>query len=206
MQGGNPPPKTTDTGQPDQAAAKPHRACPPWVGYLLLCPLRKFGENPRKILAPHVRPGMTVLEPGCAMGFFSLPLARMVGPEGRVICVDLQEAMIRRLERRARKVGLSDRIETHVCSTDDLGLDAWSGRIDLIAAIHMIHEVEDAQALLSQFYDLLRLGGRLLVVEPKGHVGREQFEGELEQARSAGFGELEAPRHRRELAALLEKP
>ncbi|MBW1912872.1 MAG: methyltransferase type 11, partial [Deltaproteobacteria bacterium] len=57
--------------------------CPPWIGYLLLSPLRKFFENPDKMFGPYVREGMTVMEPGCGMGYFTLPLARMVGPEGQ---------------------------------------------------------------------------------------------------------------------------
>ena len=64
--------------------------CPFFMGYLLLNPLRKLLENPDRLLGPFVRPGMTVLEPGCAMGFFTLPLARMVGATGRVIAVDIQ--------------------------------------------------------------------------------------------------------------------
>ena len=57
--------------------------CPPWVGYFLLNPLRKLVESPSKLFNPFVREGMVVLEPGCAMGFFTLPLARMVGPAGK---------------------------------------------------------------------------------------------------------------------------
>ena len=47
--------------------------CPPWMGRLLLNPLRKLVESPKKIFAPFVKEGMVVLEPGCAMGFFTLP-------------------------------------------------------------------------------------------------------------------------------------
>ena len=55
------------------------KVCPVWVGYLLASPLRKLFENPRKILSQYVKEGMKVLDIGCAMGFFSLPLAQMVG-------------------------------------------------------------------------------------------------------------------------------
>ena len=65
------------------------RVCPHWVGYLLINPLRKLFENPNKILGPFVQEGMIVLEPGCGMGYFSLPLARMVGPKGRVVGIDV---------------------------------------------------------------------------------------------------------------------
>jgi protein-L-isoaspartate O-methyltransferase len=66
----------------------PH-VCPWWVGYLLVSPLRRFFQDPGEVLGPHVREGMTVLEIGPGMGYFSLPLARLVGKEGRVLCVDV---------------------------------------------------------------------------------------------------------------------
>ena len=53
-----------------------HRVCPWWLGYLLASPLRRLMANPRKLLAPYVHEGMTVLEPGPGMGFFTLELAR----------------------------------------------------------------------------------------------------------------------------------
>jgi ubiquinone/menaquinone biosynthesis C-methylase UbiE len=175
------------------------------MGYLLCCPFRRFLENPKRILGPHVRPGMKVVEPGCGMGFFSLPLARMVGPKGRVICVDLQKPMIKRLLRRAQKAGLADRVEALVCSAGNLGLERWCGTIDLVTAIHVIHEVPDAPAFLSQVHEVLRPSARLLVLEPKGHVTTQAFHLTLARAREAGFKELEPPKLRREHTALLEK-
>jgi SAM-dependent methyltransferase len=69
-----------------------HRVCPWWLGYLLASPIRRLLQgDPEKILAPFVREGMTVLEPGPGMGFFTLPLARRVGPMGRVVAVGLTD-------------------------------------------------------------------------------------------------------------------
>lgn len=68
--------------------------CPWWLGYWLVSPLRRLWEHPVRMLGPFVREGMLVLEPGCGMGFFTLDLARMVGPRGRVVAVDVQERML----------------------------------------------------------------------------------------------------------------
>jgi len=57
------------------------RICPVWVGYLLASPVRKLFENPKKILGEYIKEGMTVLDLGSAMGFFSIPAARLVGSE-----------------------------------------------------------------------------------------------------------------------------
>src|SRR5512139_1307428 len=94
--------------------------CPVWVGYLLANPVRALVQDPKKILGPHIAPGMRVLDIGCAMGFFSLPLARLVGPGGGVVCVDLQQTMLDSLARRARRANLLDRIEIRRCDADSL--------------------------------------------------------------------------------------
>ena len=103
--------------------------CPWWIGFLLVSPLRRWSQDPVKILGPLIKEGMKVMDVGCAMGFFSLPMARMVGPTGQVICIDSQEKMIKSLKKRAAKAGLSDRIETRVCSPNSLEIDDIPGDI-----------------------------------------------------------------------------
>ena len=161
--------------------------CPPLVGYLLLNPLRKLLENPDKMLAPFVQEGMIVLEPGCGMGYFTLPLARMVGPKGRVVAVEIQPKMLSVLERRARKAGLLDRIELHQIGPDGLGVKGLSGAVDFAAALHMVHEVPDQASFLTEVLKALKPGGKLLVVEPKGHVSQDQFEQTVAAAEKIGF-------------------
>jgi ubiquinone/menaquinone biosynthesis C-methylase UbiE len=148
---------------------------------------------------------MTVVEPGCGMGFFSLPLARMVGPTGTVVCADLQPKMIAALRRRARRAGLLDRIQTVVCQAGDLGVAAWADCADLALAIHMVHEVPDVDNLMRQLHAVVRPGGRLLIVEPKGHVSSADFERTMARASAAGFGPAQ-PVAGRGLAAAFEKP
>ncbi len=135
-------------------------ACPYWLGFLLLNPLRRLMEDPRTILAPYVREGMTVLEPGCAMGFFTLELARLVGPNGRVVAVDLQEKMLENLRRRAQKAGLAERIETRLAPDGRLAVADLAGKVDLAVAIHMVHEVTDQAAFFAMVFAALKPGRR----------------------------------------------
>jgi len=165
----------------------PHRLCPWWAGYLLLIPLRRLHQSPAKLLGPHVREGMTVLEPGPGMGFFTLELARRVGPRGRVVAVDVQDRMLATLRRRAARQGLSDRIEIRPAAPGHLGVDDLRGRVDFLPAIFMVHEAPDAAAFFAQAHDALRQGGRMLVAEPKMHVRAGDFEALLETAARAGF-------------------
>lgn len=163
------------------------RVCPPWLGYFLLNPLRRFFEDPDEILGPLVREGMTVLEPGCGMGYFTLALARMVGPKGRVIAAEIQEPMLSALARRAGKACLLERIDLRLLGKEGRGLEGLEDRVDLVVAIHMVHEVPDQRAFFEGLWRVLRPGGRILLREPGGHVSQPAFERTLETARREGF-------------------
>jgi ubiquinone/menaquinone biosynthesis C-methylase UbiE len=164
-----------------------HKVCPYWVGYLLVNPLRQLWHNPEEILRPFVTTGMTVLDIGSAMGFFTLPLAGMVGPNGRVLSVDVQEKMLRSLQRRAVKAKVSDRIIMRVCKATSLGLDGFEGAIDFAVAFAVVHEVPDARSLFAGVFQSLKSGGRCLIAEPKGHVSTHEFEQTLSAAEQTGF-------------------
>jgi ubiquinone/menaquinone biosynthesis C-methylase UbiE len=161
--------------------------CPVWVGYLLSSPLRKLFNNPDKILGQYIKEGMTVLDVGCAMGFFSLPAARMVGTNGKVICVDIQKEMIQKLEKRVAKAGLINRVETRLCNEKSLNIDDLSEKIDFAFAIFVVHETSDASAFFSQIYRSLKPGHIFLVLEPGFHVSAEDFDKSISIAQTTGF-------------------
>jgi ubiquinone/menaquinone biosynthesis C-methylase UbiE len=173
------------------------------MGYFLANPLRRWYQNPEKILAPWLEPGMTVLDVGCGMGFFSFDMANMVKPEGKVVCVDLQGKMIRTLVRRASKRGLSRLIETRVCSAESIGIDDLEGAIDFALAFDIVHETPDAASFLGQLYAALKPGGRLLLSEPRGHVSQERFDETMAVAFRAGFDKAASPEVRGERTELL---
>jgi len=179
--------------------------CPVWIGYLLASPIRKLFQNPDKILIPYITEGMTVLDVGCAMGFFSLPAAKMVGQNGKVICVDIQKEMIKALEKRASKAGLTNRLETRLCNENSLGLNDMTEKIDLAFAIAVVHEVLEPSAFFSEIYKTLKLKHKFLVVEPKGHVSVEDFEKTISIAKENGFIVIDKPKPRSGRVVVLEK-
>lgn len=181
------------------------RVCPPWVGYLLLNPLRKLLENPVKLFGAYVREGMTIIEPGCGMGYFTLPLAEMVGPTGQVVVVDVQSKMLEVVERRARKAGLADRIECRLTNGVSLGIDDLAEKADFCAAMHLVHEVPDQNVFFQDISQALKPGSRFLVVEPRGHVSEDAFDRTLANARSAGFKTLSRKSRWGGRSALLER-
>lgn len=182
------------------------RVCPWWLGYFLISPLRRwFNEDPLKVLAPYVRDGMTVLEPGPGMGFFTLDLARLVGPSGRVVAVDLQPKMLERLRRRAAKAGLLERISIRQAEKKSLGVADLRGQVDFVLVFAVAHELPAAAPFFAEVAATMKPGARLLFAEPAGHVKLPKFQAEIQAAADAGLKSLEEPSIRRSHAVLLAK-
>jgi ubiquinone/menaquinone biosynthesis C-methylase UbiE len=179
--------------------------CPWYLGYLLANPLRRLYQNPEKILSPYIKQGMKVLEVGPGMGFFSLPMAMLVGASGRIFCVDLQEKMLQNLQRRAKKANLFDRIETCLCSESSLNMNNLAGSMDLALVFAVVHEVPDQDHLLKEVYYALKKDGLLLLSEPKGHVTLEKFEITLSLAQNIGMKKVNTPNIRGSYSAVFKK-
>jgi ubiquinone/menaquinone biosynthesis C-methylase UbiE len=182
-----------------------HRVCPWWLGYFLVSPLRRLVEDPEKIVGPYVSEGMTVLEPGPGMGFFTLEMARRVGSSGRIIAVDLQPRMIASLKRRAARAGVLERIDARVAEPGSLKLDGMDGSVDFALAFAVVHELPDVAAFFAEVARALKPGANALVAEPAGHVTPEDFETELQTATRAGLHPVSRPTIRRSHGAVLQK-
>jgi len=182
-----------------------HRVCPWWLGYWLACPLRRYRQNPSEIAAPYVREGMTVLEPGPGMGFFTLDLARLVGATGRVVAVDVQQKMLDRLKKRAARAGLESRVDPRLVSDDSLGIDDLRGSVDFTLAFAVVHELPSAGRFFAEVATASRPGATILLAEPKGHVTVSEFGAELNAAAEVGFQVVDGPVIRGAQTAVLRK-
>ena len=179
--------------------------CPWYIGYVLASPLRRLFQSPEKIVSPYVKRGMNVLEVGPGMGFFSLPMARLVGDAGRIFTVDLQEKMLQNLKRRAVKANLLGRIETRLCNEYSLQISDLADSIDFALAFAVVHEVLDQKHLFKEMSNSLKKGGLFLISEPKGHVTKEEFEDTLSIAQSYGMEKMDSPGIRRSYSAVMKK-
>ena len=160
--------------------------CPWWMGYFLINPLRKTGQNPGKILSEFVKPGMQVMDYGCAMGYFSIPMAKMTGRNGKVVCVDIQQRMLDKLEKRAKRAKLEHTILTRRTGIHD-SFEELRSQIDFALLFAVVHEVPDKKDLFTRLYNILKPGGKILFAEPSGHVFPAEFEKSVSIAESAGF-------------------
>jgi ubiquinone/menaquinone biosynthesis C-methylase UbiE len=164
--------------------------CPWWLCFIFDNPLRRFFQNPRRILSPYVKEGWTVLDVGPGMGYYTIPLARIVGPTGKVIAADLQEKMLKAVHSRAVKAGVEKRIVLHQAKPDSIGVIE---PVDFCLAFWMVHEVPDKKRFLGQIAAILKPGGLLLFVEPKLHVSQAKFLATVQIAAGVGFQNVERP-------------
>lgn len=167
------------------------RTCPVERAGLLDSMIRRWLQNPRRLLKPYLREGMTALDFGCGPGFFSIEMARMIGESGRVIAADLQEGMLRKLGDKLQGTELEKRITLHKCEGNAIGL---SQRVDFVLAFYVLHELPDQEAFFREIASMLNPGGRILIVEPPFHVSRAAFEETIKKSRSAGFTPIERPK------------
>jgi ubiquinone/menaquinone biosynthesis C-methylase UbiE len=167
------------------------RVCPWWLIRTFDNPLRRLIHDPGQILSGLVAPGQIAADIGCGIGYFTIPLARLVGPHGRVLAVDLQERMLAGVKKRAAKAGIMERIRLCQATSAALGFD---GQVDFILTFYMVHEVPDQERFLRQIHAALKPGGTWLLAEPALHVAAVMFEQIAAEACAAGFTPLSRPR------------
>ena len=175
----------------DRLFVRRKHTCPWWLCFTFDNVLRRLFQNPEQILRPYVAEGNTVLDVGPGMGYFSIPLARMVGPKGRVIAVDIQPEMLSALLKRAKRAAVDRRIAIHLCKPDSLGLDV---KADFALAFWMLHEVPNPLGFFKEMRSVLTASGKLLVSEPAIHVTRETYAKTIEIAISNGFKLIATPK------------
>ena len=170
----------------------PH-ICPHQFSFFLDNWLRRLIQHPKRIVGPYIQEGNTVVDMGCGPGYFTIDMAKMVGPKGRVIAVDIQEKMLRRVRKKAQKHDVAQWIEYQRDGIDHSWL---RGRADFILAFYMIHEVPDMMRTLEEMKNLLNENGKILAVEPKMHVSKSGFERMLAHAQKLDLQSIAFPKNK----------
>ncbi len=167
--------------------------CPPWLIPLLENPYVNALAGSRVLLErAGVQPGMSVLDVGCGPGRIAIPAARLVGPEGRVVALDLQPGMIRKLEERISALGL-DRIETILGGAGEGKMPR--NAFDRAFLVTVLGEIVDQSAALREIYDALNPGGILSITEvlPDPHFQSRKRVRRLAESVGFRFDELLGP-------------
>jgi ubiquinone/menaquinone biosynthesis C-methylase UbiE len=167
------------------------------------CPLRwcwLVDSIPRRLVQPlrstvdsfHIDRGHTVLELGPGPGYFSVEVARRVGPEGRLVCVDIQPEMIGVLRRRLLREGVTNALPV---VGDALGLPLAESSVDCVFLVTVLGEVPDRPKALAELRRVLKPGGILSISETLPDPDYQFPDVVRDLCRASGFRLLE--HHRR---------
>lgn len=170
-----------------------HFVCPWRAGPILTASIRKLFHNPRRILSPYLADGITAMDVGCGMGFFTIPMSDMVGKNGNVIAVDLQAEMLEGLKKNAEKAG-AENITRRQCAQDSLRIKQWNGTVDFALVFWMLHEVPDPKRLIKELYAALSPNGKLLFAEPLAHVNSAAFQTSVKMITESGLKAVGTPK------------
>jgi ubiquinone/menaquinone biosynthesis C-methylase UbiE len=160
-----------------------HKVCPLEKAKNLDNLFRRIIQNPKRILRKFVKNGMDVIDVGCGPGFFTIPLSKMVGENGKVVACDLQEGMLNLVKQKIEKGKLKN-IILHKTSEDKIG---YEGKFDFILAFYIAHEVPNQKNFFIELNSMLNDNGVILLAEPKSRVSKDEFDNSLTIASEVGF-------------------
>jgi ubiquinone/menaquinone biosynthesis C-methylase UbiE len=125
---------------------------------------REKSEKVGEILAAlEADPGKRIADVGAGEGFYSLRIARAVGPTGRVTAVDVSEKYLEKLRARLQQDGVTN-VDVVVGAVDDPRLP--EGTFDAVLIYNAYHEMTTPEPILKSIFAALRPGGRLVMSEP----------------------------------------
>ena len=162
---------------------KKRMVCPMAAAGILDGKLRRRLHNPHKILKPFIRKNMTILDIGCGPGVFSIEAANLMEGTGKVISIDMQEAMLDIIKNKISGTSIENCIKLHKCSQYELGVKE---KADLVLMIYMVHEVPDKNNLFNEVLPLINKNGLLMIVEPF-LITAKDFKSTIDLVKSRGF-------------------
>jgi ubiquinone/menaquinone biosynthesis C-methylase UbiE len=126
-------------------------------------PERVREEHTHRLLpALGIKPGMVVADMGAGSGYYSFPLAKMVGPRGKVLAIDIQKEMLQIIRRRMKLYKVNN-VEPILGTITDPKMPA--GKVDLILMVDVYHEFSHPYEMTEAMIRALKPGGRLVFVE-----------------------------------------
>jgi ubiquinone/menaquinone biosynthesis C-methylase UbiE len=167
-----------------------NRVCPIEFAGGLDIGIRRLFHDPMRILRPYISEGMAVLDLGCGPGFFTMDMAKLTGVSGKVVAADLQDGMLEMLKRKIKCAGLKN-IEPYKTPKGRIGL---AEKFDFILIFYVLHEIPDQMALLKEIKTMLKPDGKVLIVEPKVHVSKKDFNVSIGTMKDIGFNIIEEPK------------
>jgi len=137
--------------------------CPWWMVPLLENPYFQLVAGAELLMGrAGIGAGMRVLDAGCGPGRLTIPIATRVGEAGRVVAIDRQPRMLRKLQRRVAADGITN-VEAVLGGIGEGRLPA--GSFDVAVLVTVLGEIPDKTAALREIRGALRADGVLSVTE-----------------------------------------
>ena len=132
-------------------------------------PLRKLFGSPRKYCV-YVSQDQVVADLGCGPGFYTIALAGIVGPKGRVYAVDSDEKAVRSVERKAVRSKYNN-IETHITSAGNLNF-IKSDSVDFVLAEGLLCSMapQDHASAVQEIQRILKPNGKAFIQTTRGSI------------------------------------
>ncbi|WP_455276389.1 class I SAM-dependent methyltransferase [[Eubacterium] cellulosolvens] len=139
---------------------------PSYVGHFLDSGFRKFMQPPAKIIERSgIKKNMIVMDLGCGQGTYTIDVARTIGKKGKVYAVDIQQAMINKLEKKLGKTEYKDIQNIILKVADAYELPLPENSLDLVYIVAVLQEIPDEKRALKEIYRVLKYDGILAVSE-----------------------------------------
>lgn len=126
-------------------------------------------------------PGAVVADIGAGSGLFTLPLARAVGPEGRVYAVDIDRGLVDHIAQKAKEAGASQ-VRTVLGKFTDPDLPARD--VDVAFIYDVLHHIENRAEYLRNLATYLKPGGRIAVIDFHPELGPHRDDPKLQITRT----------------------
>lgn len=123
--------------------------------------------------------GATVADLGAGTGSYAIPLAKKVGPTGKVYACELQKDMITRLENELRGSGIKNVQSVWANIEAPMGTKLRDQTIDWVIAANILFQVEDKSGFATEIARIVKPNGSVLVIdwrESFGNLGPHERE------------------------------
>ncbi len=122
--------------------------------------------NPIEIIKQlGVENGSVVADFGCASGYFSLPLAQIIGEEGKLFALDILPQALETIEGGAKNLGLSNIETKRVNLEKEKGSGLENASLDWVVLKDVLFQNQDKEVILGEAFRVLKKGGKIILVE-----------------------------------------